>query len=184
MLHAVAADGRRTCLHSSCHAANLTDELVPSTVPNSSRKEPPHGPAVAVALEDATLVQAERAGVPELDAARLHAAAGPVRRTRHRLLGEPRLDCGHARAQLAPCSRAPRSAADAHAPIWLSRARDAKYASASASLTGSTRALDADLYVQRCPIEAERGARRRGELASLAAVGDSCRTRSRARRHP
>ena len=79
--------GRRTSLHSSCHAANLTDVWFASTVPiwtASSRKEATHCPPAAVALVAPTLVQAELAGVPELDARGLRrdgrtSAAGAAR---------------------------------------------------------------------------------------------------------
>ena len=56
---------------------------------------------------------------------------------------------------------------DAHAPSWLPRGREAKYASLSSTATRSTRARDADLAVQVEPGEHRSRDRRVVELTAL-----------------
>ena len=73
---------------------------------------------------------------------------------------------------------------DAHAPSWLPRAREAKYASASAALTGVATPLDADLPLERLPVKAHRRLRMREELAPLPALVVGVERRSRARPPP
>ena len=97
---------------------------------------------------------------------RYHSSAAAAAPACRRIAARLR-DAGSRASHRSPCISLCR---DAHAPIWLSRARDAKYASASASVTRSTDALGAHLALERRPVEDEGGARIRRQLAGLPAA--------------
>src|SRR5664279_5115379 len=162
-------DGRRTCLHSSCHAANLTELCGASTLPISSREKATHPPAFAIALKESALVEAELAGVPELDALGANAAAGPVRWPRHGLVRVQLLDLQRAASQLVHAREGLALRRRSRADLTRVRTRGEVCIRLGVG-DGLDVAFDANLRPERRPVKAQRGARRGDQLASLAAV--------------
>ena len=106
---------------------------------------------------------------PELDRARDDAESGPVRRPRHGHARESRLDLGDARLEIARVLDRPALLRRPRADLAAARARREVRVRLGVAhrLRG---ALDAHLHLERLPVEAQRGALRRQQLAPLSAL--------------
>src|SRR5450755_1498922 len=123
MLHVVAATEGGLASTRVAMTANLTDRECASTVPIASRKEPAETPTISVALVQRALVQPKLSGVPELDARRDHATAGPVRRARHGLVRIKFFNLRHPAEQLGPARKRFALERGPRADLALARAR-------------------------------------------------------------